>query len=474
MAINAAVADANTIINAVSEFSDIKCDDENQWNNVYCSMAAENFRAGESVEVDPPIQIDNTNYSASVGAILRVNQHSNPPRVLLSLFLNVTADMGIRHEPPDYQDYVQYPPSQLVWTRYQGWYPVTMIQREAFVLCPWEINNGNKDSQVSYGMSNAYCVVSKWNHEVLNPKRAFELLGHKKQNIPGCLHLINFESVSRRSWCFRSSVALKIAEVLNRPSLQARIQESVHLSATSESHWDNFKMRTIPDEITERNGIITKRVIRKNLVTETLKNNTINHFARFDTEERFALLMSYFGSGIQAAGQIRRKKGPKFSRRTGPFPAINVHRILKSDSVGAVIDLPPEAIVKYYSDQPGLDLLFTPSKNLLTVRIRYRIFKVTHPVVREQFLGIPPPLPAAANNDGPDGDSADSDDSDDDVVPGTEFALDDTVYVVVDLTVDDDQVVCEIVETGDDALKVGDQVNLPMDQVRQALAEYNC
>jgi hypothetical protein len=98
---------------------------------------------------------------------------------------------------------------------------------------------------------------------------------------------------------------------------------------------------------------------------------------------------------------------------------------------------------------------------------------VTHPVVREQFLGLTPPLPAAPNNDGPD-DSDDSDDSDDDVVPGTEFALDDTVYLVIDLTVDDDQVVCEIVETGDDALNVGDQVNLPMDQVKQALAEYNC
>jgi hypothetical protein len=96
---------------------------------------------------------------------------------------------------------------------------------------------------------------------------------------------------------------------------------------------------------------------------------------------------------------------------------------------------------------------------------------VTHPVVREQFLGLPPPLPAAPNNDGPD----DSDDSDDeDVVPGTEFAQDDTVYLVIDLTVDNDQVVCEIVETGNDALKVGDQVNLPMDQVKQALAEYNC
>jgi hypothetical protein len=163
---NAAATDADaTNLNANTAFSDIKWDEGTQWNNVYCSTAKENFRAGESVELDPPIQITGTNYYAQVGAILRVDQQCDQQRVLLSLFLDVTPDMGIRHDPPDDQVYTQYPEKQVVWTRYQGWYPVTRVRREAYVVTPWEVSAGLNDTQITYGMSNAYCVVAKWQHE---------------------------------------------------------------------------------------------------------------------------------------------------------------------------------------------------------------------------------------------------------------------------------------------------------------------
>jgi hypothetical protein len=112
-----AVAQANlpvygaTNLNGDTAFDNIKCDDEDtQWNNVYCPSARINLRAGESVELEPPVRITGTNYFSTVAAIPRVDQ-STPQRVLLSLFLPVvTGEMlGIQHEPPMYRDYVQYP-----------------------------------------------------------------------------------------------------------------------------------------------------------------------------------------------------------------------------------------------------------------------------------------------------------------------------------------------------------------------------
>ena len=111
---NATVAaDPEPNLNCFTAFSDIKLDQDSPNNTVYCSSAEENFRAGESVELDPPVAIHN--YGSHVGAILKVNQQSTPQSVLLSLFVNVTDDMQIVHQPPRFRDFVHYPTKLVVW-----------------------------------------------------------------------------------------------------------------------------------------------------------------------------------------------------------------------------------------------------------------------------------------------------------------------------------------------------------------------
>jgi hypothetical protein len=99
----------DTTLNGDTAFVDIKCDDEaTQYNNVYCSIANENFRAGECVEFVEPIRIGDTNFYSNVGCILRVDQRSNPQRVLVSLFLTVNDVIGIaHHQPPLYRERVR-------------------------------------------------------------------------------------------------------------------------------------------------------------------------------------------------------------------------------------------------------------------------------------------------------------------------------------------------------------------------------
>jgi hypothetical protein len=167
-------------LNADTDFSDIQFDKVTPWNNVYCPEANQNFQAGESVELRHPVQITGTNYNPQVGAILKVNQQCNPQRLLLLLILDVTPDMRIEHNPPDNQVYIQYPLQQLIWTQYQGWYSVTLIQREAYVVAPWEVSDGSNNTHVSIGMTNAYCVVAKWRHDVLHPTGAFQPITNKK------------------------------------------------------------------------------------------------------------------------------------------------------------------------------------------------------------------------------------------------------------------------------------------------------
>ena len=75
-------------LNILTTFNEIRCDSSmNQWNTIHCSMAQENFRAGESVKLAPPVHLHN--YVAQVAAILQVYQQSEPQRVLLSLFTSV-------------------------------------------------------------------------------------------------------------------------------------------------------------------------------------------------------------------------------------------------------------------------------------------------------------------------------------------------------------------------------------------------
>jgi hypothetical protein len=155
--------DAEPIPISVAAITDIKWDEGSQWNNVYCSIADENFRAGESVEVEPPIQT--VPYYSKVCAILQVKQQCTPQRVLLSLFLNASVDMKILQPQPHLRNYIHYPSNHIVWTRYQAWYPVTRVQREAFVLAPWKINDARNDAHQANGMNNAYCIMAKWDHD---------------------------------------------------------------------------------------------------------------------------------------------------------------------------------------------------------------------------------------------------------------------------------------------------------------------
>ena len=370
---NAATLSPQDLI-VVGSFDDIRCDNNNPWNHVYCSTAYENFRAGESVEVEPPVVINGTTYASRVGAILRVDQHHNPPRVLLSLFLSITNDMGIRqHQPPDQQDYIQYPPTRVVWTRYQCWLPATCIRREAFVVTPWEVNNSLCNSHIAYGMANAYFVVAKWNNDVPFPhRRAFKPLGNSEMAIPGCLHSIDFECVTLRYWTFRWQVASRIVKVLGRSSKSGTITKvNVHVDGIHQKVWENFKNSTIPDESTDRKGFTTKRAIRKNLTVQLLKDQGSKQFARFGTAERFNLLKSFFGSGIQVVPRIRRFAGPKFSRTTGPIPAVKARRIMSTETVGAFIEFPDVQDAAYHTNEPGIDLEHNTATQQLTIRIHY-------------------------------------------------------------------------------------------------------
>jgi hypothetical protein len=456
-------------LNADTDFSDIKFDEVTPWNHVYCPEANQNFRAGESVELRLPVRIPGTNYNSQVGAILQVNQQCNPQRLLLSLFLDVTPDMRIKHNPPDNQVYVQYPSQQLVWTRYRGWYPVTLIRREAYVISPWEVSDGSNNTHVSIGMTNAYCVVAKWRHDVLHPTRAFQPITNEKIVVPGCLHsALTFESVTQRYWFFRSTLAMQIANVLSKASLAASTKGTFQVLTITPSHWDHFKRWTIPLEETERMGRVTTRCIRKNLTVEMVKSETPKQFARFDTAPRLDLLKAYLGSGIQGAGRIRRFAGPKLSR-TGPVPAFRARRLLNGHSVGIIAELPNEPTLRRYSTEPGIDLMYCKAKGQLKIYIRYLIRPAQNPLVLQQLLGFPPADP---QQDPPQ-----------QQVPGvlpvlllavdeTEFLLDDTLYIVRDFTDDGDNVVCEVLESNDDSLNEEDRVTLPVDVVQEVATAY--
>jgi hypothetical protein len=291
---NAADSSA-TNLNGNTDFSNIQIDEDTQWINVYSPMAQENFRAGKSVRLNEPIEITGTPFHSEVCSIVKVNPGSLPQRVLLSLFSNLPNGIQItRHKPPDEQDgYVQYPPNHLAWTQYQGWYPVTRIRSEAFVVAPWEAKNVLNDAHLCHGITNAYCVLAKWEHDNCPPRRALIPLGNDHNNIPGCLHLIDFPCVTLNSWCFRMAVASKIVESLCRASSAACTKVSFQLTGVPKYLWVHFKKHTIPLENTAKALIVTKRTIQKNLVVEMIKDSTVNHFARFDTDDRLNLLKGY-------------------------------------------------------------------------------------------------------------------------------------------------------------------------------------
>jgi hypothetical protein len=429
-----------------------------KWNTVHCATAGENFQAGESVELEPPVHIGN--YVAQVAAIIKVNQQSSPPQVLLSLFLNYRKEMNLQLHPPNTRTYIQYPSQLVVWTRYQGWFPATRIVREAFMVAPWEIDEAIHDSQVTIGMKNAYCIIGKWNHE--NRTRAFESLGHGKNAIPGCLHLaLMANGATQTYFTFRSTVAIKIADALSKASLAARTRQTINIDGIPQSLWDNFKKQTIPAEETERNGILTKRTIRKNFAIEMLRDTTTKYYARFDTFERFELLKGYFGSGIQGAGCIRRMAGPKLSQRNQPGPAFLAYRLRQADTIGAVIRLPDEPTAKYHSDKPGVDVIFNPAKRQFTIRLRYVVAGTSDDDVRHHFFG----MMVEANNE---------DSNAVEVIPNeTEFQHQGTLFVVVDVTADGQEGVCTVEETSDPNLVVGERLTFGINFIKQAVSQYN-
>jgi hypothetical protein len=446
------------ILNHRMPFDEIRSNETStKWNAVHCSIAGEYFRAGESVEVDPPVHIDN--YVAKVAAILKVDQQSSPQRVLLSLFLNSTTEMKLKLNPPNDRSYIQYPSQLVVWTRYQGWFPTTRIKHEAFVLLPWEIDEAIYDAQVSIGMKNAYCIVGKWDHE--NPTaQAFESLGHGRISIPGCLHLAMMANgATQRYFTFRSTVAIKIADALSKASLATRTRQTINIDGVPECLWENFKKWTIPFEETERNGILTKRTIRQNFAIEMLRDTTTKNFARFDTLQRFDLLKGYFGAGIEAAGRVRRMAGPKLLRRNQPGAAFLAYRLRQADTIGAVMRLPDEPTAKYHSDKPGVDVIFHAAKRQFTIRLRYVVASTCEADVRLQFFGV-----VQHNNQH----------NAVEVVPNsTEFEHQGTLFLVVDVTADGDEGVCEVEESTNPNLVVGERVNFPINWIKQAVAEYN-
>jgi hypothetical protein len=75
-------------LNAGTPFAYIKHDVN--MNSVFCPTREENFSAGESVEVHPPIPIPGSPYFSQVAAILHIDQQSLRQRVLLSLFVDIS------------------------------------------------------------------------------------------------------------------------------------------------------------------------------------------------------------------------------------------------------------------------------------------------------------------------------------------------------------------------------------------------
>jgi hypothetical protein len=342
---------------------------------------------------------------------------------------------------------------------------VTQIRREAFLVSPWEVNESKKAANISYGMTNAYCIVALWKHDTRPPRKAFHPLGNGIKHIPGCLHLIDFECCTERSWSLRRLVAGKIVKVLSKSGNNTHTRVSFNLLGITLSQWNHFKNRTIPLQQTEKKGIITKRTTRKDLVTEMIRDRTINHFARFDTAERLAILKGFFGDSIQGAGRVSRVIGvlPTISRLADPAPVFLAKRLDFGATVGALIRLPEAPTASYYSESPGIDFLYYPEKEQLTVRIRYTIEGIEDPIIRQQLLGLPP-LPA--QNNAPLQLAAPPA-----VVPGANFELEGSVFVIRRVT-DQDGVVSEVVETDDDDLEAGDEVIYAFDAVQQAVIDY--
>jgi hypothetical protein len=246
--------------------------------------------------------------------------------------------------------------------------------------------------------------------------------------------------------------------LLSKASLSSRTSESIHLEGIFEWVFKNLIKHTIPLEPTERQGVITKRAFWKTLTIEMLRGSTTKHYARFDTLERFELLKSYFGSSILGAARFRRFAGPSFSPQTGPNPAFSEkpHYLQNEDSVGVFLQLPETPTTRYYSKNPGIDVLYIPAKRQFTVRIQFVIADANDPDVLQQLLNIPPqPM---ANND-------DNGHLPDLVSNVTEFEHEGTMFVVRAMLVDN-TVLCEKVDTAE-------AIIIPLQEAQELVNKYN-
>jgi hypothetical protein len=178
-------------------------------------------------------------------------------------------------------------------------------------------------------------------------------------------------------------------------------------------------------------------------------------------------LKGYFGLSIQGAGRIRRMAGPKLLRRTGPCPAFASYCLQNHDTVGAVIRLPDQPNKEYHSKKPGVDIIYHPARQQLTIRLRYIAEGVGDEEIRQQLLGVQP-IPAMPTID-EDGHSAAEE-----VVPNfTQFQYQGTLFLVVAISADGKEGVCQVEETTNNNFIIGEQVNFGMDLVKEAVAQYN-
>jgi hypothetical protein len=117
--------------------------------------------------------------------------------------------------------------------------------------------------------------------------------------------------------------------------------------------------------------------------------------------------------------------------------------------------------MSYYSTGPGIDLMFSLAKRQFTIRLRFKIKKVTDDGIKEKLLGLPPTLPPVLQE------------VEVLLVPNeSQFEHDGMLFLVRNISVDGSEVVCEVLDGGDDGRNEGDQINLPLDVVRQRVREY--
>jgi hypothetical protein len=430
-------------------------------DSVYCPNASACFRPGESVVLQPSITGAGETFSA-LATILDVRQKPEAgevKEVLLSLYLPRHPDMRLRLDRPGDRTYIVYPIQHVVWTKYKIWCSPNIIVREAFLICPREIEDGTNDSWISVGMSNAYCLVGKWNHE--RTTGAFQSVGHGSPRLITPFSfpsILQWECTSANRWLFRRRIVIRIVHALSRSALSARTKENFKIDGVTEGDWSNFQCHTI--NATEKNGLLTFRANQGSCNFEVLKTKVDKLFARFDTSVTFLQLKEYFGQFIHGSLRARSPRGPDLLQ--GTSTAFRARRNLESDSIGMFAQFSLTGEQTYYSKKPGIDFLYVPFKAELTCRLRFVILKTTDDLVRTNLLSLPP-LPVVLANVGADS-----------LIQGvTEFEENGTLYVVEDLTYDGSKVLCHVQETDDDELTVGEERVFPLTTVLELVEEYN-